>query len=396
MAERAGHGPPRPREGYSQIDGESPMSKRGNGWKFLLLLTFFLTLVAIGLAIWGILVPERDTATFNALSQNDTTLGAALAAANLQITQLQSQLVEIMMEAGNATLLQNGTFIWGVSIQQDNVYPFATCNTGQSGAAFAVDNPGGWYRVGDLITMVASDPDYVLWAWAEVPVFRVDSITETGAVATFTVLTGGCFIFQDAPGTVMHTLSVAGSGFAVTVTSFYTPTVFNEYYNYPTPPIDLGTALQYSTYSLYQVEIHGVFFTVLYLDAPPETMAFDSYGIIGAVTTLEFNLYNFQPPVAEITPLGTANYIFPLTQKNQGAIHLQDDYNCWATKDCYLNLDFLGHDKLKAAQFHTYLQEFGTKQHSWIRFRINPALEVPILNGVFTLNYPFMFVLPSL
>lgn len=402
MAARQRFGISRPTpsdEAAPLMDQEEKAKKSRRGlWRWITALAFVLAIGALVVAIIALFLPPNRDSTLDALSQNDTTLGNALAAANLQITQLHSQLVEIMMEAGNATLLQNGTFIWSTSINQDNLLPFATCFTGQSATGFTAVSAGSGYRVGDLITLIAEDPNTALWYWAELPVIQVDSVDGTGAVLTFTTLTGGCFVFESAPGTVMDTLSVVGSGFTVQLAGLYTPTVFNQYYNYPTPPTDLGSALQYANYSVYQVEIHGVFFTVLYLDPPALPMLMNTYGFWTniAVTTLEFNLYNFQPPVAELVSLGTANYIFPLTQKNVDAINLQDDYNCWATKDCYLNLDFITTDKLKAVQFHTFLQEFGVKKHSWIRFRINPAVEVPIINGVFTLNYPFMLVLPSL
>jgi hypothetical protein len=386
------------------LSAARPKLEESAGRRIMPWITLLVALIALAIGAAGWFFPNND-ASFRALSQNDTALSDALAAANaqiaasnVQITQLQSQLVEIMMESGNATLLQNGTFLWGVSISQDNVFPFATCNTGQSASGFTMVSAGTGYRVGDLITLIAEDPDYALWFWTELPVLRVDTVDGSGAVLTFTTLTGGCFGYESAPGTTMDTLSVVGSGFTVQISGLYAPSVFNTYYDYPTPPTDLGAGLQYAQYSLYQVEIHGVFFTVLYLEPPPLTMHFAPYGYWThvAVTTLEFNLYNFQPPVAELTTLGSASYIFPLTQKNVGAINFQDDYNCWATGDCYLDLDFLGQDKLKAIQFHTYLQQFGVKQHSWIRFRINPPVEVPILNGAFTLNYPFMLVLPSL
>jgi hypothetical protein len=306
-----------------------------------------------------------------------------------------------MVDAGNATLLQNGTFIWGLSRSQDNLFPFATCALGgQSAPGFNLVAAGTGYSAGDLVTLHLTDT-LITYRWFEHPVIQVDSVDSlTGAILTFTTLSGGCSDFGVDTAPSMDSLSVTGTGATFQVSGpLFTPTVFNNYYNYPTPPADLSSALQYARYELYQVIIHGVAFTTLHLEAPPLAMQLGFYGSATSVNAVHANMYNFQPEVENIVSLGTSDYVFPLTQRNVDAIDFRDLYNCWyrGTDNCFLNLNYSPQrDTLIAMQFKTYFQQFNVKQHSWIRFRIQAFEEDPFLQANMTLHYPFMLVLPSL
>lgn len=359
-------------------------------------LYWIVLLGTLAVAIVALFLPNYG-GDLNALRNTDTLIINNISVTNMHVDLLNSQIYEIMQEAGNATLIQNGTFIWGVSRSQTNLFPFATC-ADLTVSGFTIVSSGTGYRVGDLIT-VNLDAAMGSYSWTEHPVIRVDTVDGIGAVLTFTILTGGCANFIGVPVDVMETLSVTGTGFTVQVVGpLFTPNSFDPYYDYPTPPAGLSTALQYANYSLYQVIIHGVAFMTLHLEPPPLTMYMRYYGSAEFVNALHFNMYEFQPPVDNIRSLGTANYVFPITKRNQDAMVFQDESNCWyrPSNRCYLNLNFFSTDNLIAMQFKTYSQMFNTKLHSWIRFRINGYLEEEFVNANFTLSYPFMLVLPSL
>ena len=360
-------------------------------------IQWIVILGTLTVAIIALFLPNYG-GDLNALRSTDTIIINNLSATNMHVDMLNSQIFEIMQEAGNATLIQNGTFIWGISQEQNDLFPFATCS-GLSATGFTIVSAGTGYRVNDLITVNIANA-IISYSWAEHPVIRVDSVDGVGAVLTFTVLSGGCANFALVPPDVMETLSVVGTGFTVQVLGpLFTPTIFNTYYDYPTPPAALAAGLQYANYSLYQVIIHDVAFMTLHLEPPPLRMYLNHYDPYTFLNTLHFNLYEFQPPVDNIRSLGTANYIFPLTKRNFDAIVFQDRYNCWfrPTDKCFMNLNVVpGEDTLIAMQFKTYAQMFATKLHSWIRFRITNFEEDPFLDANFTLAYPFMLVLPSL
>jgi hypothetical protein len=383
------------------IPKKVPLQEQINKLEKRVIWTFVaFALAIVGAYVVGALLPPNRGSDINALQILTSNLTNQLQQSNLQIDMLRSDLVEIMVEAGNATLLQNGTFIWGVSRSQDNLFPFATCTTGQSAPGFNLVSAGTGYRVGDLVTLHLDDPLGVVYQWIEHPVIQVNSVDSlTGAILTFTTLSGGCANFGVDTAPSMDSLSVVGTGATFQVSGpYYAPSVFNEYYDYPTPPADLSTALQYANYQLYQVLIHGVAFTTLHLEPPALSMQLGFYGSKLFLNALHINMYEFQPPVENLASLGTADYVFPLTQRNVDAIDFQDRSNCWyrATNNCYLNLDLTRKNNLIAMQFKTYAQQFGIKLHSWIRFRINSFEEEPFLDANMTLHYPFMLVLPSL
>ena len=363
---------------------------------------WIVLLGTLTVAIIALFLPNYG-GDLNALRSTDTIIINNLSVTNMHVDMLNSQIFEIMQEAGNVTLIQNGTFIWGVSRSQINLFPFATCTTGQSAPGFNLVSAGTGYRVGDLVTLHLEDPLVAVYQWFEHPVIQVNSVDSlTGAILTFTTLSGGCANFGVDTAPSMDSLSVVGTGATFQVSGpYFAPSVFNGYYDYPTPPADLSSALQYANYQLYQVIIHGVAFTTLHLEAPALPMQLGGYGSVlnPLLNALHFNMYEFQPPVDNIRSLGTADYIFPITKRNFDAIVFRDRYNCWfrPTDKCFLNLNVVpGEDTLIAMQFKTYAQTFATKLHSWIRFRIHNFEEDPFLDANFTLAYPFMLVLPSL
>lgn len=380
---------------------EQKAKEKRSKFQFRVVLVAFLLFISIGALAVGIvaLFHPNYNGDITHLQQTDVNITNDLNIANMHIDMLQSQLAELMMEQGNLTLVQNGTFIWGVSSREDSSFPFATCSH-LTVSELTMVNAGTGYRVGDLITPLWSTPSAFIWS--EHPVIRVDTIdTLTGAVLTYTILSTGCLDSGIASPLLdeLETLSVVGSGFTVIMIGpLYTPSFLDAYYDYPTPPSTLASALQIAHYSIYELLVQDVAFTILYLDPPPIVMQMATYGLSSAIDTLQFNTYEFQPPVDEIRSLGTADYIFPITRKNLNAIVFNDQSNCWATKECFLNLnDVPRYDTLQAMQFKTFAQQFNQQFHSWIRFRIKPAdPEMEFTSSSFTLSRPLMLVLPAL
>lgn len=375
-------------------------TRSGDFWRGLVGLNTLMTIAALVLAILALFLPDNGS-QFTTLRATDANLSAALAAANMHIDMLNSQIVEIMMhDATNVTLLRNGTFIWGVSLRQDPAPPFATCNY-LTVSGFIIVGAGTGYRAGDLIT-VNLDDAVQTYFWDQHAVLRVDTVGGSGEVLTFTVLTPGCIQFDNGPNSVMDTLSVVGTGFTVqTVGPTYVPTVGNGYYDYPTPPPALCTALQTSQYSVYELVIGPSAFTLLYLETPPVPMTFQRYGstYFGAgVTTLQMYMYGFTPREDDIVSLGTKDYIFPLTQKNFNAISLLGSNNCFALGQCIVNVNFFTEDTLRAMEFFTQFASPPVRNQTWIRTRITPLEEGGFdgTQAVFSLKEPWMLVLPAL
>lgn len=375
--------------------------RSGDVWRSIVAFNSLVGLAALGVAIAALFLPNVGP-QLDTLRSTDTNLTAALAAANMHIDMLNSQIVEIMMnDATNVTLLRNGTFIWGVSLIQDPAPPFATCNA-LTVSGFTIAAAGTGYRVGDLITVNLDDVAQT-YLWDQHPVLRVDTVGGSGEVLTFTVLTPGCFEYDNGPNSVMDTLSVVGSGFTVqTVGPTYTPTVGNGYYDYPTPPPALCTALQTSQYSVYQLTIGPSAFTLLHLNTPPIPMTFQRYGstFFGAgVTTLQIYMYEFEPREDDIVAMGTKDYIFPLTQKNFNAISFPSTDDCFALGQCIVNVNFFTEDTLRALEFYTQFADPPVRNETWIRTRITPLFEIPgfdVTSAVFSLKEPWVLVLPAL
>lgn len=364
-------------------------------------LNWIITLAALGVAILACFLPD-NSGTLTALQNNYTNLTAQLAATNMEVDVIRSQLAETMMNDANITLLRNGTFIWGISLLQDPAPPFAEC-TDLTVSGFTIASAGTGYRVGDLITVNLDDISQTYF-WRQHPVLRVDTVGGSGDVLTFTVLTPGCFVFDNGPNSVMDTLSVVGSGFTVqTVGPTYVPSVANGYYDYPTPPQALCTALQTSNYSVYQMTLGPTAFTLLYLYSPPIPMTFQRYGSPNnwgaGVTTIQIYMYQHDPREDDIVSLGYKDYIFPLTQKNLNAISFPSDDNCFALGLCVVNVNFFTPDTLRALEFFTQFTTPAIRNETWIRTRITPLAETPGYDDThasFSLTEPWVLVLPAL
>jgi hypothetical protein len=331
----------------------------------------------------------------------------------MKTMMLQSQVVEIMMHAANTTVLQEGTFIWSAS-----EFPYrsvaAQCY-GTEVPGYVIVNAGTNYRVGDLITGLNYDSFLSLtYRYYEHFVLRVDAVGTSGEVTSFTVLTPGCFALATA-NTTIQTRSVVGTGF--TVQRYAGPYVVpnaNTYYAYSTPPQGLVAPLQLGNYSLKQLTIDSVPFTVLELSAPefPIVTSFDFLGPT-YMRVLHMAMYHFDPPVLPLQDLGAflTNYdypynypfTFPLTQRNRNAFSLIDDTMCVVTQPNVCWQDSNGDSsKLTPDAFKLSTVFWGTDlqlAHPFFDFYFTSddyTYQYVAEHAVFTLNYPLMLVLPSL
>lgn len=359
-------------------------------------LHWIITLAALGVAILACFLPDNSGA-ITALQEQAANQTAQINTLNQEVAIIQSQLVEIMMDGGNLTFLRNGSFTWGISLSQSFTPPFAEC-TSTTPSGFTIAAAGSGYRVGDLATVNLNNPPPQTYNWLQHPVLRVDAVGGSGEVLALTALSTGCFDFDDGPDSIMDTLSVAGSGLTVqTVGPFIPADPSTGYYDYPTPPANLCAPIQVTNYSVYQLTIGPAAFTLLYLSGAPVPSTVLPYGIQTAVTTLQIYMYNFNPRDDDIVSLGTKDYIFPLTQKNLNAISFATNDDCLALGTCVVNINFITPDTLRAMEFYTQFTSPPIRNQTWIRTGITPLEEIgPFDNGVFSLNEPFMLVLPAL
>lgn len=360
---------------------------------------FLLLLGVLAVAIVALFFPRYDDTL---LAQSIVDLTNALDATNINVNLLNSQIVEINMnQAVNVTLLLNGTFIWGLSRGETYAPPFVTCS-GTTVAGFTIVSPGSGYRAGDLVTVNLDNvtQDYV---WYEHPVLRVDTVDEGGAVLTLTALTTGCLNFDNNGNSNMDTLSVVGTGLVVTTVSptDTVPSAFSGYYDFSTPPTDLCAPLQMGRYELYQMTIGLAAFTVLDIYPPEFPFPLHQYGSTARgsdVSSVQIFMFNFSAFPTELDSLGTQQYIFPMTQRNLNDITLTDDGNCLTTGACAVNVNFFTPDTLRAFKFDTEFTSPAIRYQSWLMTRITVTTEYGLesSNGVFTLNNPWMLVIPSL
>lgn len=321
-----------------------------------------------------------------------------LAHLQMQNDIIQSQLVEALMNLGNETILQQGTFIWGIG-------SFGFSDISQQCSSIAVTGyakaaSGSGYRVGDLITVASDAVQFLSQA-----VFNVTSVGGSGQVLTFTTLTPGCILSTPLTNVTMGTLSIVGTGFAVQFYAGpYPPVNQNVYYVYPTPPRRLVSPLQYANYTLKEVRLNSATYTVLQLDAPefPMVMAVPPTMVSFIPSLLHPNLYQFDPPIPELQALGNAYYEFPLTRRNYNAISLTDDTSCYDNGiQCWLDAYDTSSRSLPNAFYLNY-QYWGFDNqiaHPYIAWHFTSngyAYNYLAHNTVLTLTEPLMLVLPSL
>jgi hypothetical protein len=265
---------------------------------------------------------------------------------------------------------------------------------------FAISASGSGYRVGDLVTVKNQDTPITLQFY-ENPVLKVTSVGLTGDVQAFDVLTPGCLAANPLTNNSISTLSIAGTGLTVKrYAGPYPPIDIDTYYVFQTPQNGPVAPLQYANYSLRQVVIESVAYTVLYLYPPEFPMAATTFS--GATDVLDMILYEFDPLIPELQALGSYYFYLPLTRKNYNAISLVDDTNCLATSpDCWLDA-FGGSSRDTPNAFQIYTDRQGTNTQisnhfiAWHFTSTGWAHDYAANNAVLTLNYPFMLVLPSL
>jgi len=331
------------------------------------------------------------------LTSNVTSLEANVRHLEMENSLLQSQVVEISMGLANETILREGTFIWSVG-GIANREPGNTCN-GLVVTGFAIFTPGTGYRVGDLVTVKNQDVPFTFQLY-ENPVLKVTSVGSGGEVQAFDVLTPGCLANNPLSNNSIPTLSILGNGLTVKrYAGPYPPINIDTYYEFQTPQNGPAAPLQYANYSLRQVTIESVAYTVLYIYPPEFPIALVFTGLSDALSVV---LYEFEPLVPELQTLGEYNYILPLTNKNYNAISLPDDINCLATNtNCWLDasgsssreypnafslINYRNGLDLQVANHFVYWHFTSTGYtHDYVAN-----------NAVLTLNHPLMLVLPSL
>lgn len=376
-------------------DKKDKKERKRNERIFGFLLLFLLGAAALVVAVLAY-TQQRDG--LGALRSSTNDLQGNLTHLQMENSLLQSQLVEISMHTSNETILQEGTFVWSVGGTR-NRYPGAPCyNLAVTG--FALDSPGSGYRVGDLVTVenVVSGPSTYLFY--ENPVLKVTSIGGLGDVQSFDMLTPGCLLASSTGNETMPTISIVGTGFTVKrYVGPYPPINTNTYFVFQTPQNDPVAPLQYANYSLRQVTIESVAYTVLYLYPPEFPIVLSSSSISLALTVA---LYEFEPLIPELQALGAYYYVLPLTKKNYNAISLPDDTNCLATNpNCWL--DTYGGSSRDSPQAFSLLNsrdgfDLQVANHYFYWHFTSTAYTHDYVanNAVLTLNYPFMLVLPSL
>lgn len=235
----------------------------------------FLILVLGGLGLAAFIM----ALVFNA-QQNSATAGLNTrdSVIQQQITILQTQVLEMMMDQVNGTLVQNGTFRWSCNVLGFSPV-FQNCLTGTTAVAYSTVSAGTGYNVGDLIT--GNDASGV--TYQSPPQLRVTQVDGAGAVLAFDTLNTGCY--TSGSGTIT-TNSPVGVGFTMQITGGTRSLGFpDSYYAYPSPPTKSMCAAQESTYELRQLTMGSAYFTVLFLTPPRYPMQINMNGPSDRVPT---------------------------------------------------------------------------------------------------------------
>jgi hypothetical protein len=315
---------------------------------------------------------------------------------------LQSQFVEIEMQLGTETILQEGTYIWSIG-GQANTNAAQSCFPAVEPNGFLVSNPGSGYFVGDLVTVGRLDISPV--TYTQNAVLKITSVGLAGEVTGFQLLYRGCLSsFSPPPGIVnITTLCIRGTGFTVTRVPGI-PFFDNDGNHYQFPGLaPLPKApLQYANYSLRSLTIESVTYTILHL-FPPEfpIVVVDTFSTSGSFA-LNVALLEFTPRIPE---LQSTRYLLPLTRKNYNALNLTDDDNCYQNNvECWLDASVSGLPRFQQMPraVRVRYSELGANlqhKHSWFAWyfvgKTTPNDWVTN-NAVLTLNAPLMFVLPTI
>lgn len=375
---------------------EKKQKKMSSRTPALIILVYFIAVPALILSILSIFYPNYDS-QLNAIRTTTTELEGNITHLQMENTLLQNQVVELMMSSANETIIQEGRFVWAMGGTRDR-YPGDVCNdlvvTG-----FAINTAGTGYRVGDLVFVTNIDTPSTIQFYDN-PVLKITAVGGSGEVVSFDVLTPGCLAANPMTNNSISTMTIVGSGLTVKrYAGPYPPIDPNTYYVFQTPQANLVAPLQYANYSLRQVTIESVAYTVLYIYPPEFPIIPESSG---ASNALDMILYEFDPLIPALQALGSYYYVFPLTQKNYNAISLVDDTNCLATSvDCWLDT-YGGSSRDSPTAFALVNTRDGFDDqiaNHYIQFHFTSTgytHDYVANNAVLTLNYPFMLVLPSL
>lgn len=366
-------------------------------------LRWLLTASALATAIVALVLTNVWTQEHNnnlantrdalaALSANDTTSA-------MQISMLQSEMVEILMHVANETGVSNGTFVWSFSSGTD--YPADSC----SGAplSYTMQSAGTGYRVGDLITLPHA---YLTVTYQVSPIFRVDSVGGAGEVVNFTTLSRGCNA-GGPQGTAVPGNSIVGTGFTVTRDTANSVGVTDDFYLFPTPPKNLVAPLQVGRYSLKELTISSVTFTVLVIEPPefPMVSGYDGIGSVVSAPYLKVTQFGWTPDPPILLSLSSGFWLVPFTRKNLAAMSLVDDTGCWTgaqtSVQCFIDAED------DSTPYYYNSGEFGSDYEgsqsqipavffTWFFNTLNWNWDLLANHANFTLTNSLMLVLPSL
>lgn len=364
--------------------------------RIIVSVSFIVAVIALILtSVWT----SNQNTTNNNVNRNLENLTNDVNHLQMEYSMTQSKMVEILMSSSaNETIIQEGTFVWSIGGRSYS-YPGGGCSDVVP-TGFAIDVAGTGYRIDDLITVSSLSFSGFFY---NSPVLKVVSVGSLGEVLSFNTLTPGCLSSNPFGNSSFITLSVLGIGFTVKLYAPpYPPININTYPVFQTPQDDPVAPLQYANYSLRRITIESVEYTLLYLSPPEFPIITQPFYPTLTTLALTVALYEFEPAVPALQVLGYYGYIFPLTKKNLGAINLTEDGNCFNTNpDCWL--DVSGDTSRvypNAVRFYHNIgganQQISNAYILW-HFNSNAAFyDYMLQNAVLQLNYPLVFVLPSL
>jgi hypothetical protein len=321
--------------------------------------------------------------------------------ASMQNAMLQSQMVEIMMQSSSEQILQEGTFIWTIGDGNSNRVG-SSCSTQlvPSFTSYSIATAGTGYFVGDLVTLFYQDAVPVTVTYSANAVLKITAVhNTTGAVLSFDVMTPGCVASGGGlvPGNPIATTCVRGVGLTINRAAMGFP-AYNatDYYGAFPPLAPFPQApLQYSNYSLREVTIQSVSYTVLYLSPPPFPMVIGSFSQPSPIVHLNVAMANYEPTIPELQGFGSEYYVFPLTNKNYDAINVTDNVNCYLNNiQCFMDAD-QGSTLQYARSMLILNSNSGSIFYPVIQFYLKSGFDWAANDAVFTLNYPLVVVLKS-
>jgi hypothetical protein len=324
---------------------------------------------------------------------------AAIESSRSRLLTLENDVMEQMMgsSAANTTIIQNGTFLWGMS--NGGSAPAQACTGVFYPSVIAVNTPGANYVVGEIIVFRPLT--------AGTPVLRVSAVGVGGGITTIDVLTPGCC----DGSTIMSTAATDGAGTGATFSTICDlpnspPT--EALFGYPIPPDRPIAAPRQGTFSVMRVTVGSLVFTVLELTKPDDSRTpFKAVMDTDIALDLQLTMYNFDPVPPELIQL-TANFAsYPLTLRNRAVLSMTDNTNCVATQVC-TQAGFLGSSGSQRSNAIAFGQTVIGTENSGGFYRIYPYITFGYSDyvnlvktdfiqeeAVFTLNEPLHLMLPT-